>query len=177
MKRLLLDVNVVLDVVLARAPFAGAAAALWGKAEAGQIAILLPAHGVTTIYYLAARERGSTFAARVIQDLLVVPAIAAVDGAVLRRALALGWPDFEDAVCAAAAEAAQCDLLVTRDPRGYRHSPVVAVDAPTALALITNGSEPGDVREGGGRHRRRPAALASRARRGENPGSRSRRSE
>ena len=172
MKRLLLDVNVVLDFVLARAPFSAAAAALWGQAEAGRVEIVLPAHGVTTVYYLAARERGNALAARVIEDLLVVPAVAAVDGPVLRRALALGWPDFEDAVCAAAAELARCDLLVTRDPRGYRHSPVPAVDAPTALSLIDGGSDPGEVRERGaatygkrsrtrGRSRRRARARSA----------------
>ena len=149
MKRLLLDVDVVLDLVLGRSPFAAAAAELWSLADGGRVAILLPAHGVTTIHYLAARERGNAFARRLIPDLLVVPEIAPVDGPVLRRALALGWPDFEDAVCAAAAELARCDLLVTRDPRGYRHSPVPAVDARTALSLIAGGSGPGEVRERG----------------------------
>lgn len=156
MKRLLLDVNVVLDFVLGRAPFAAPAAELWSLADRGRAAILLSAHGVTTIYYLAARERGSAFARRLIADLLVVPEIAPVDGVVLRRALAMGWPDFEDAVCAAAAEAAECDLFVTRDPLGYRRSPVAAVDASTARSLI-RGSEPGEVRERAARgHGARP---------------------
>ena len=146
MKRLLLDVNVVLDFILGRPPFAAPAAELWSLADGGRIAILLPAHGVTTVHYLAARERGGAFARRLIADLLLVPEIAPVDGLVLRRAVALGWPDFEDAVCAAAAEAAGCDLLVTRDPLGYRQSSVTAVDAPTALSLIRR-SEPGEVRE------------------------------
>jgi predicted nucleic acid-binding protein len=147
LKRLLLDVNVVLDFVLARAPFSEDAATLWSEAEAGRVEILVPAHGVTTVYYLAARDRGSAFAHKVIGDLLVVPTVAAVDAAVLRRALALVAPDFEDAVCAAAAEAARCDLLVTRDPRGYRHSPVTAVDPTTALAMVRTGSAPGETHE------------------------------
>ncbi len=158
MKRLLVDVNVVLDLVLARAPFFAPAAALWGEAEAGRVQILLPAHGVTTIHYLAARERGQGFAARVIEDLLIVPGIAPVDATVLRRALALHWPDFEDAVCAAAAERSGCDLLVTRDPQGFRHSPVPAVDAHTAIALIRGGPKPGEVGE------RPPRAYGQRSR-------------
>ena len=164
MKRILLDVNVALDFVLGRPPFAAPAAELWSLADGGRVKIVLPAHGVTTIHYLAARERGSAFARRLIADLLVVPEIAPVDGPVLRRAVALGWPDFEDAVCAAAAEAAGCDLLMPRDPHGYLQSPVTVVDAPTALSLI-RGSEPGDVRERaahayGARSRRRGRSRA-----------------
>lgn len=72
--------------------------------------------------------------------------VAAVDQAVLQRALALGWRDFEDAVCAAAAEAADCDLIVTRDPKDFPDSSVPAVDADTAMALLA-GAGPGQLRE------------------------------
>ena len=50
------------------------------------------------------------------ERLITVVAVAQVDGNVVRRALALAWPDFEDAVCAAAAEAGGCDGLVMSDP-------------------------------------------------------------
>jgi predicted nucleic acid-binding protein len=157
LKRLLLDTNVVLDFVLGRSPFAAPAALLWSQAVAGHTEVVIPAHGVTTIHYLAARSRGGAFARSVVANLLVVPSIAPIDAVVLRRALALEASDFEDAVCAAAAEAARCDLIVTRDPKGYRHSPVAAVDPTTALSLVRDGSEPGEVHEPAPA-RRRPAA-------------------
>jgi hypothetical protein len=53
-----------------------------------------------------------------------------------RRALALGWPDFEDAVCAAAAEAAGCQAIVTRDLDGFPASPLPVVDPAGALSWI-----------------------------------------
>ena len=142
MTRLLLDVKVVLDFVLARRPYADAATALWAAAEIGQIEAVIPAHGVTTVFYLAARERGEAFARRVVNDLVMVPRVAAVDGPVLRRALALGWPDFEDAVVAAGAEAAGCDWIATRDSRGFPDSPVPAVDPATALSLLKQSRGP-----------------------------------
>ena len=79
---------------------------------------MVPAHGVTTIFYLLEKARDAAFAREGIERLISVFAVAQVDDNVVRRALALAWPHFEDAVCAAAAEASGCDALVTRDPEG-----------------------------------------------------------
>ena len=136
MKRLLLDLNIVLDVVLDRAESASAAR-LWAALERGKGRGYIPAHGVTTIFYLVARAQGAAFARRATDGILRTFAVAAVDEKVLRRALALGWPDFEDAVCASAAEFCSCDAIVTRDPKGFVQSPVRVVDCPGALAWLT----------------------------------------
>lgn len=165
MTRALLDVNVVLDFVLSREPFVAPATALLAAAERGQAELRVPAHGVTTVFYLVARERTPGIARRVIADLLLLTRVAVVSDAVVRRALVLGWPDFEDAVCAAAAEADGCDLLVTRDPSGFRESPVLAVDPVTALVLLGRSAKgPDRVSEGRASaystaRRRRKAAL------------------
>jgi predicted nucleic acid-binding protein len=134
-RRLLLDLNVLLDVVLDRAE-ADKAARLWALLETGRGQGFVPAHGVTTIFYLVARAQGPDFARRAVDALISVFSVAPVDGNVLRRALALNWPDFEDAVCAAAAEACSCDAIVTRDPRGFRGSPVSVIDTATAVAFV-----------------------------------------
>ena len=115
--------------------------ALWAAAERKQIEAQVAAHTITTIFYIAARQRGPAIARRLIGDLLLVPSVARIDGAILRRALSLGWPDFEDAVCAAAAEAAGCHLLVSRDPRGFPDSPVLVVDPTTAVAMLRPGPD------------------------------------
>lgn len=136
MKPLLLDLNVVLDVVLERQPGVEPASALWAAIENGRGRGLIPAHGVTTIFYLLERARDAAFARSGVERLLSVFDVAAIDGAVLRRALVLGWPDFEDAVCAAAAEATGCEAIVTRDPDGFPDSPVSVVDPAGALSWI-----------------------------------------
>jgi predicted nucleic acid-binding protein len=135
MKRLLLDLNVLLDVVLER-PGAPVAAKVWAALERGRGQGYVPAHGLTTIFYVVSRAKGRAFARRATEALMQAFAVASVDQGVLRRALALDWPDFEDAVCAAAAEACECDALVTRDPAGFPDSPVEIVDPATALAWL-----------------------------------------
>jgi predicted nucleic acid-binding protein len=90
---------------------------------------------VTTLYYLVRKGRGAASARASIDALLRVFDIAPVDERVLRRAIALAWTDFEDAVCAAAAELAGCDAIVSRNAEDFVDSPVRVVDPATAVAL------------------------------------------
>ena len=137
MKLLLLDLNVILDVILDRRPGADSAAALWAAIEKGQGRGLIPAHGITTIFYLLEKARGGAFARKGVERLISVFGVAPVNEDVVRRALVLAWPDFEDAVCAAAAEASGCEAIVTRDPGGYPNAPLPVVDAAAALSWLT----------------------------------------
>lgn len=136
MKSLLLDLNVILDVILDRRPGVHAAAALWTAIEGGQGRGMIPAHGITTIFYLIEKARGGTFARKGVERLISVFGVAPVNEDVLRRALMLAWPDFEDAVCAAAAEASGCEAIVTRDPTGYPDAPLPVVDPTAALIWL-----------------------------------------
>jgi predicted nucleic acid-binding protein len=136
LKRLLVDVSVVLDVLLDRAPHAEAASALWAAGERGVCRLVLAAHGITTIFDLASRQRDAKFARAVVADLLAIFEVAGVDDAVLRRALSLPMDDFEDAVAAAAAVDAGAEAIVTRNLRDFEASPVPALDPATALALL-----------------------------------------
>ncbi len=84
----------------------------------------MAAHTVTTIHYLIRKEMGNIKAKRIISAILRVFGVATVDGAVVQEALQLPFSDFEDAVSAAAARLAGCECIVTRDPKGFRGSPV-----------------------------------------------------
>lgn len=136
MKPLLLDLNVILDVILDRRPGADAAAALWAALESGHGRGLIPAHGVTTIFYLLEKARGAAFARDGVERLIGVFGVAPVNDTVVRRALVFGWPDFADAVCAAAAEASGCEVIVTRDPDGYPNPPLPVIDPAAALSWL-----------------------------------------
>jgi predicted nucleic acid-binding protein len=135
-KSILVDVNVVLDVLLDRPPHSTTSGLLFAAIERGRIPASLAAHAVTTIYYLLHKELGTAKAKHLTAALLQVFGVAAVDRAVIDRALTLTSTDFEDAVTAAAAEHAQCDFIVTRDPKGFRASPVRALAPETFLPFL-----------------------------------------
>ena len=136
MKRILFDVNVVLDVLLDRQPYAEPSAAVWAAVETGISKGMLAAHAVTTIHYLIRKEMGNTKAKRTISAILRVFEVAAVDGAVVEEALQLPFSDFEDAVTAAAARLAGCECIVTRDPKGFRESPVRSLTPEAVMPLL-----------------------------------------
>jgi len=136
MKRLLIDVNVVFDALMERISHSSDAAKLWFAVEAKQVEGLIPAHGVTTLFYLSARGKGTVFARRALGAVLGTFGVAAVDQSVIQRAVALDWRDFEDAVCAAAAEASGCDAIVTRDPKGFPGCALPVLSPETAVALL-----------------------------------------
>jgi len=106
MKRILFDVNVVLDVLLDRKPHAEASAAAWAAVETGMAEGLLAAHAVTTIHYLVRKETGAAKARGIVSAILRVFGIAAVNSAVLQEAMQLPCSGFEDAVTAASARLA-----------------------------------------------------------------------
>ena len=133
--KVLIDVNVVLDVLLDRRPHYAASAAVWSAIEGGSVEGVLSAHAVTTIHYLIRKDAGAAKAKQMLTAILRVFGVAMVDERVILEALEMQWPDFEDSVTAAAAELAGCDLIVTRDPKGFRGSPVQAL-APEAAAHL-----------------------------------------
>ncbi len=134
--KVLVDANICLDVLLGRAPFGESSTKIWSLVERGEVEGLVPAHAVTTVHYLVSKERDRATGRRFVADLMRVFGVAAVSESELKRALELDFLDFEDAVCAAAAEGAECDLIVTRNRRDFGKSPVTAVDPITALAIF-----------------------------------------
>lgn len=136
MKRVLLDTNIVLDVLLDRQPHVPASAAVWAAVEHGLSKGFLAAHAVTTVHYLVRKELGNQEAKRTVDLLLRVFGVAAVDRGVVEQALQRPLADFEEAVAAAAAHAAGCSCVITRDPKGFRGSAVRALTPEAVLPLL-----------------------------------------
>jgi predicted nucleic acid-binding protein len=134
--KVLVDANVVLDVLLDRQPHFAASAAVWSASETGAARGLLAAHAVTTIHYLIRREQGAAEARQALSLLLRVFGVAPVDEGIIREASELRSPDFEDSVTAVAALRAGCDLIVTRDPKGFRGSPVRSLTPEAVTPLL-----------------------------------------
>jgi predicted nucleic acid-binding protein len=125
--RVMLDLNVLLDVAQKHEPFYAASASVLSRAVVRTDAACLASHSLTTLHYIVAkyagREQGDTLVDWVLAHLEIVPQ----DRAQFVRARSLDFDDFEDAALASAAEAAGCEMIITRNLADFASSPVPAV--------------------------------------------------
>jgi predicted nucleic acid-binding protein len=134
--KLLLDVNVVLDVLLVRQPHFAASARVMDACERRKVSACLCATSMTTLYYLAAKGRNIATARRLLENLLRFCEVAEVNEAVVRNAFQMSWPDFEDAVLHESAAARQCDAIVSRDSDGFKRARLAVYKPEEVCALL-----------------------------------------
>ena len=113
--RIMFDTNIILDVLLNRAPFVELAAHLVGLVENNEIEGYLCATTITTIDYLLSKVKGRKQARVAIQKLLTLFQIAEVNSNVLNQASRSQFSDFEDAVLYFSGEQYAVNGLVTRN--------------------------------------------------------------
>ena len=134
--KILIDINVILDVALAREPWAADSARLLDAAERKKIAGFVAGHTITTAYYIVARNAGARKAATAVTDLMRFLKVAPIEAADFAQALVLGMPDFEDAVQAAAAAKIGADYVATRNEKDFKRSPIKGRSPAELLTLI-----------------------------------------
>jgi predicted nucleic acid-binding protein len=134
--KLLLDINVLLDVLLQRDPWAEPAADLLTRVERGEADGFVAAHTLTTIHYVVSRARDRQSAAAAVTDLLRFLEVVPIEKVDFSQALVLPKDDFEDAVQAAAALKIGADYIVTRDEKGFGGLAIPSVNSGEVLSLL-----------------------------------------
>ena len=134
--KILLDINVVLDVLLERTEWVKEAAHLLAAAVRNQVTAYVAGHTITTAHYVIGRARDKKVAATALSDLLRILEVVPVEKADFTQALVLGFSDFEDAVQTACAMKIGADYLVTRNEKDFKDSPVPILPPGAVLALL-----------------------------------------
>jgi hypothetical protein len=136
MTGVLLDINVVLDVFLVRAPWLADSSAVVQAGLDGRVTAHLSAASLPTIFYLVRRNADLARAHTVVKECLKTFAIVPVDRQGLELAASLPGSDFEDNLQIACASLARLDAIVTRDPKGFAGSTVPALTPAELLARL-----------------------------------------
>ena len=126
MDKILLDINIVLDVVLDR-EVDGFSATVMDLVDRGKAKAFLGATSYATIYYLANKYLDNRKAIELIKDLLAIIKVVSVDEKVLTSALQEKGPDFEDNIQIVCAQRAKADYIITRNLSHFKYSSVPAV--------------------------------------------------
>ena len=120
--RALLDTDVVLDVLLARTPFASDAEELFELNRQGRFDAYISGITPVNIFYIARKAKSSGDLRRAITNLLGVVRVCPLGHSILTSALASSISDYEDAVQHECAAAAGLDAIVTRNVADYQNA-------------------------------------------------------
>jgi predicted nucleic acid-binding protein len=125
-QRILVDLNVLLDVLAERQPHYRSSAQIWSLAERGIVIGMVAADSFTTLHYLLRKISNDKVARQGLSAVLAVFEIIDLDGQLIRRAIESDVRDFEDAVQIESAARGMVDYIVTRDLKhfGKSHLPV-----------------------------------------------------
>ncbi len=123
--RLLLDINILLDVAFQRPgePASAQVIARCGHEHQAWLAW----HSIATLSYLIERQHSASVARDFVRDLLGWADVAATQRGDALQALDWPMPDYEDALQAAAAVACGAQIILTRNERDFKASPVPAM--------------------------------------------------
>ncbi len=117
--KVLLDVNVLLDVLLAPQPWFAEAAQIWDAHRLGHVTAAIAAFTVPTVFYVVRRQTDLNHAHDAVRICLTTLDVVTISLTTLELARNLPGNDYEDNLQQACAMEAQMDGLVTRDPTGY----------------------------------------------------------
>lgn len=134
--RVIIDLNVILDVLQRRDPFYEASAALLAAAETGRVDGYMAAHSVTTLFYFLQKGKSSAEARATITNLLQFLKIAPIDQTTIEQSLNLDYGDFEDAVQMMSAVQCRADYLITRNIKDYQPALLPVLQPVDFLATL-----------------------------------------
>jgi len=134
--RVLIDLDVILDVLQRRDPFYDTSSRVLAEAETRAFEGWVAAHSVTTLFYFLSKHLTVEQTRMTIGELLRFLAVATVDQPVIEQALTLPYSDFEDAVQMMAAVRAGMTHLVTRNVQDYRAGPLPTLLPAELLTLL-----------------------------------------
>ena len=136
MKKILVDTNVVLDILLKRQDYPNAKV-VYLLAEENKIACYISASAITDIFFLAKGTLGKKVTKIAMKDILQVFKPAAVTDSHIYQALDLDWDDFEDSVQYIVGESFAADYIITRNTKDYSSGSIPAVTPEGFLQAIT----------------------------------------
>lgn len=128
MRKVFIDANVLLDLLLEREPWAKDAALLFSMADRRELELMCCSLSFSTAVYLMQRFKYSR--KEIVSKLSIVKSICTittVNGAVVDRMLQSDFDDLEDAIQYYSALAYGAEVIVTRNTKDYSEARIPVV--------------------------------------------------
>ncbi len=134
--KVLIDINVILDVLCGRAEFLEASSRVWKYCEINKLSGVISALSVPNIVYILRKELDPDKTKEIIDRILLIFEVAELKAEDLRKAAEMKTADYEDAIQMCCADRINADFIVTRNIRDFVSSPVPAVKPSELLDRI-----------------------------------------
>lgn len=129
-KRIFLDTNVMLDFLGVRKPFYEPIAKIATLAEKGKLTMVVSPISFATVNYLLAKFENENIAREKLRKFKIICEICSLDEQTIEKGLNSSIKDFEDALQYFSATEAECEIIITRNGKGFKKSllPVMTAD-------------------------------------------------
>jgi len=138
MKKLFLDADVFLDLLLDREPFVDDITEIIEISATSNTQLCISPISVTNIHYIIGRLENKTKADTQIKKLLQLVKVESVGQTAVNKAANSKFKDFEDAVQNFCAKEAGHQIIVTRNVKDYKASDLSTLTPKEYLASIQN---------------------------------------
>ncbi len=128
MRKVFLDTNILLDVILRRDEFFEQSVAVWSDCENHKVQGYISAISLNNMHYIMRKLVASDAALEYVRLVLDLFSIVPLDESILRLAVNLPKQDFEDAIQFFSAVKVKANCIVTRDKSHFPddYMPVVS---------------------------------------------------
>jgi len=136
MRKILIDTNIALDILLRRQDYPSAKN-IYLMAEMKHIDCYISASAITDIFYLSKNDLGKKPAKEALKTLLQIFKPATVTDNHIYQALDLDWNDFEDSVQYVVGEGLSVDYIITRNIQDYTSSSIPVLTPENFIQTIS----------------------------------------
>lgn len=136
MKKVFIDSDVVLDLLLAREPYYTSAVRLFTLIEEKKLEGCVSSLIFANLYYLLRKAKTGSTAKAILQDLKLLLTILPVTEKTIGQALTSEFHDFEDAIQYFVAREGGIDLLITRNKKDYARGEIEVCSAAEFLSTF-----------------------------------------
>lgn len=123
--RVFIDTNVLIDFCALREDFYTPAAAIISLGREGRIELCASATTFVNAFYVLRKHCDRARLYQMMTGIAAFCHITAIDRDVVDKALARQWADFEDCAQCVSAEAAEADIIVTRNKKDFGRAPIL----------------------------------------------------
>ncbi len=125
--RILVDTNVIIDYLMVREPYYGAAEKIFNGCRTGEMTGYIAAHSVSNLFFILRKNLTIDERRELLKGICCLFTVISIDGKKISSALNnQGFSDFEDCLQMECAKEANAEYIITRNIDDFKNSEIKA---------------------------------------------------